>query len=74
MDAANVIALASSFLTIAGVVIGAKWQHSKNRAVQLSKLLALVLEAAEDDAISEKEFQGIVSLEKSLMGQEAPEV
>jgi len=37
-------------------------------------LLALVLEAAEDDAISEKEFQGIVSLEKSLMGQEAPEV
>lgn len=70
MDASSIIALASSFLTIAGVLVGAKWQYSKSKAAQLSKLLSLILSAAEDDAITEEEFQRIVSLAKSLVGAE----
>ncbi len=66
LDATSIVALASSFLTIAGVVIGAKWQYSKSKACQLTKLLDLILEAAEDDKITEDEFQGIVAAAKSL--------
>ena len=47
MDAANVIALASSFLTIAGVIIGAKWKYSKSKAAQLTMLFDLILEAVD---------------------------
>jgi hypothetical protein len=70
LDASSIAALITSFLTIAGVVVGAKWQYGKSKAAQLSKLLSLILKAAEDDAVSEEEFQGIVALAKSLMGQE----
>ncbi len=66
MDASSIIVLASSFLTIAGVVMGAKWQYSKSKAAQLTKLLDLILEAAEDDKVTEEEFQGIVAAAKSL--------
>ncbi len=66
LDATSVVALASSFLTIAGVAIGAKWQYSKSKAYQLTHLLELILEAAEDDKVTEEEFQGIVAAAKSL--------
>ena len=66
MDASNIIALASSFLTIGGVLVGAKWQYSKSKATQLTRLLDVILEAAEDDKVTEEEFQGIVTAAKSL--------
>jgi hypothetical protein len=66
LDTSSIIALASSFLTIAGVLVGAKWQYSKGKAAQLTKLLDVILEAAEDDKVTEEEFQGIVSAAKSL--------
>ncbi len=66
MDASNIIVLASSFLAIVGVFIGAKWQYSKSKVAQLMKLLDLILEAPEDDKVTEEEFQGIVSAAKSL--------
>jgi hypothetical protein len=66
LDASNIIALASSFLTIAGVLVGAKWQYSKSKAAQLTNLLRLILDAAEDDKVTEEEFQGIVAAAKSL--------
>ena len=49
-----------------GVLVGAKWQYSKSKAAQLTKLLDVILEAAEDDKVTEEEFQGIVSAAKSL--------
>ena len=73
LDASSIAALITSMLTIAGVLVGARWQEGHSKAAQLSKLLSLILSAAEDDAITEEEFQGIVSLAKALMGQEAPE-
>ncbi len=69
LDASSIVALASSFLTIVGVFIGAKWQYSKSKAAQVIKLLDLILEAAEDDKVTEEEFQGIVSAAKSLTDQ-----
>jgi hypothetical protein len=55
LDASSIIALASSFLTIAGVLVGAKWQYSKSKAAQLTKLLDVILEAAEDDKVRQSE-------------------
>jgi hypothetical protein len=66
LDASGIAILVSSFLTIAGVVVGAKWQYSKSKAAQLTRLLDLILEAAEDDKVTEEEFQGIVAAAKSL--------
>jgi hypothetical protein len=66
LDASSIIALASSFLTIGGVLVGARWQYSKSKAAQLAKLLDVILEAAEDDKVTEEEFQGIVTAAKSL--------
>ena len=47
-------------------MVGAKWQYSKSKAAQLAKLLDVILEAAEDDKVTEEEFQGIVTAAKSL--------
>ena len=72
MDAASVAALVTSALTIISVLIGAKWQLGKSKAAQLTQLLNLILSAAEDNAVSEEEFQGIVTVAKTLMDK--PEV
>ena len=70
LAASSIAALVTSLMTIVGVIVGAKWQYGKGKAAQLSELLSLILSAAEDDAITEEEFQGIVSLAKSLVGAE----
>jgi len=70
LAASSIAALVTSLMTIVGVIVGVKWQLGKSKAAQLSKLLSLILNAAEDDAITEEEFQGIVSLAKPLVGAE----
>ena len=70
LAASSIAALVTSLMTIVGVIVGAKWQYGKGKAAQLSELLSLILSAAEDDAITEEEFQGIVSLAKSLVNVE----
>lgn len=67
LDAIAVSALISSMLTILGVLLGAKYQTGKGKAKQLTQLLTTIIAAAEDDAVSEEEFKGIVSLAKALM-------
>jgi hypothetical protein len=66
LDVSAIVALTSSFLTITGVLIGAKWQYSKSEAAQLTKLFDLILEAAVDDKVADEEFRGIVTAAKSL--------
>lgn len=70
MDASSVAALVTAFLTIVSVLAGAKWQLGKSKAAQVSQLLNLVLKAAEDNTVSEEEFQGIVAAAKALMGKQ----
>jgi len=70
LAASSIAALVNSLMMIVGVLVGVKWQLGKSKAAQLSELLSLILSAAEDDAITEEEFQGIVSLAKSLVDVE----
>jgi predicted peroxiredoxin len=62
LNASIIAALVTIFLTIAGVLIIKKWQMGKSKTGQLSQLLALILEAAEDGKVSEEEFQGLFLL------------
>ncbi len=71
MDASSIAALVTSALTIIGVLAGAKWQLGKSKAAQLTQLLNLILSAAEDNTVSEEEFQGIVTAAKALMDKPA---
>ena len=67
LDASSIAALVTSALIIIGVLAGAKWQLGKSKAAQLAQLLNLILSAAEDNTVSEEEFQGIVTAAKTLM-------
>jgi hypothetical protein len=66
MDSASLMALASAFLTVVSVVLGVKYTQGLRKARLFAKLLRDIVEAAEDDEISEKEFQSIVASTKLI--------
>jgi hypothetical protein len=64
MDATSISVLASAILALVSTGIGAKyWTKVK----QLLGLLNEIIAAAEDDKISEEEFQDIVAKAKALL-------
>jgi len=71
LEPSSIAALITSALTIIGVLAGAKWQLGKSKATQLTQLLNLILNSAEDNTVSEEEFQGIVTAAKALMEKPA---
>lgn len=60
-------AVVSLILALLSVILGTRYQQGKAKAQQLSQLLKLIIDASEDDDISEKEFQDIVRAAKKLM-------
>ena len=68
MDYASIAILAGTLLTAASIVFGAKYGKGKAKAKQLTQLLSEVIEAAEDDKVSEEEFQQLVCSTKQLLG------
>ena len=71
MDYKSVSMLIGALLTIASAVFGLKYRQGKGKVKQLSDLLTTIIKAAEDDEVSEKEFQKIVASVKTLL--EKPE-
>lgn len=67
MDSSTIAAIVGLVLTCASVVFGGKYYQSKGKAKQLSSLLSSIIVAAEDDEVSEKEFQTIVASTKALI-------
>ena len=67
----SVAVLVRMVLAAISVVFGAKYKQGKGKAEQLTELLKTVVEAAEDDKVTEKEFQEIVASAKSFL--EKPE-
>lgn len=59
IDLNIVLGLVSAGLTVAGIVLGDRWQKVK-------KLLGKIVEAAQDDTVTEEEFQAIVTLAKEI--------
>jgi hypothetical protein len=69
LDAVSVAALASAVLTILSVMLGTKYRDGKAKAKQLAKLLANVVEAAEDNEVTEDEFHSVVEAAKVLLNE-----
>jgi hypothetical protein len=54
-------------LATSSVLLGAKYQQGKGKAKQLTDLLTSIIEAAQDDEVTEKESQKIVASAQELL-------
>lgn len=63
----SIALLAGLVLTVASVIFGTKYKQGKGKTKQLADLLATIIKAAEDDEVTEKEFQKIVASVKTLL-------
>jgi hypothetical protein len=68
MDCGSIAVLVGGILTVASAVLGAKYRQGKGKAKQLLDLLNAIIGAAEDDRVTEEEFQKIVADAKALLG------
>jgi CRISPR/Cas system CSM-associated protein Csm2 small subunit len=69
MDYASVAVLVGTVLAAASVVFGAKYKQGKGKAKQFAQLLNEVIDAAEDNEVSEEEFQKIVTSTKQVLNK-----
>ena len=60
MESGSIVALATAFLSVVSVFLGAKYKKWLAKGKLFAELLDDVVAAAEDDAVSEEEFQRIV--------------
>ena len=73
MDYATIAILAGTVLSTVSVLLGAKYTKGKSKAKQLVALLGEIIEAAQDDKVSEEEFQQIVTSTKKILSGEPEE-
>ena len=66
MESGSIVALATAILTILSVFLGAKYRKWLERGRLFAELFDDVVAAAEDDKISEEEFQEIVAKSKKV--------
>jgi hypothetical protein len=67
MEYLSIAMVIGALLAVASVVFGAKYRQGKGKAKQLVDLLNKIIDAAQDDQVTEKEFQETVTLTKNLL-------
>jgi len=67
MDSASIVALATAVLSVVSVFLGVKYRKWLERARLFAELLSDIIAAAEDDKVSEEEFQNIVAAAKRVV-------
>ena len=70
MESISIITIATAVLSIVSLFLGAKYRKWLERGRLFAKLLDDIIAAAEDDNISEDEFQKIVADAKKFAAQE----
>ena len=70
MESSSIITIATAVLSIVSLFLGAKYRKWLGRGRLFAKLLDDIVAAAEDDKISEEEFQKIVADAKQVTAQE----
>jgi hypothetical protein len=70
MESTSIITVATAVLSIVSLFLGAKYRKWLERGRLFAKLLDDIVAAAEDDKISEEEFQKIVAEAKKVAAQE----
>jgi hypothetical protein len=69
MESSSIIAVVTAVLSIVSVFLGAKYRKWLERGRLFAKLFDDIVAAAEDDKISEEEFQKIVAEAKKVAAQ-----
>lgn len=69
MESGSFVAVVSAVLTVVSVFLGAKYRKWLEKGRLLAALLDDIIEAAEDDKISEEEFQNIVAKTKQVIAE-----
>ena len=64
MESSSFVAVATAILSVVSVFLGTKYRKWLSRGRLFAELLDDVVAAAEDDAVSEEEFQKIVAKAK----------
>ena len=64
MESGSIVAVATAVLSVVSVVLGTKYKKWLDRGRLFAELLGDIVAAAEDDAVSEEEFQSIVAKAK----------
>jgi hypothetical protein len=66
MEIGSIIAVTTAFLTLFSVFLGAKYRKWLGKGRLFAGLLDDIVAAAEDDKVSEEEFQKIVAQAKKV--------
>jgi hypothetical protein len=69
LDTTSISVLAGALLAVISLTFGATYQKVKAKLKQLKDLLTTIIAAAEDDKVSEEEFQDILAKAKALLSQ-----
>jgi len=67
MESGSIVALATAVLTVVSVFLGVKYRQGLKKARLFAELLADVVAAAEDDKVTEEEFQNIIAAAKRVV-------
>jgi hypothetical protein len=66
MESGSIIAVATAVLTVVSVFLGTKYKKWLDRGRLFAKLFDDIIAAAEDDKVTEEEFQRIVAAAKQV--------
>ena len=66
MESSSFVAVATAILTVVSVLLGAKYRKWLERSRLFAELFNDLVAAAEDDKVSEEEFQEIVAKAKKV--------
>ena len=66
MESGSIVAVATTVLTVVSVFLGAKYRKWLEMGRLFAKLFDDIVAAAEDDKVSEEEFQRIVAKAKKV--------
>ena len=64
MESGSIVAVATAVLSVVSVFLGSKYRKWLERGRLFAELFDDLVAAAEDDKVSEEEFQGIVAKAK----------
>ena len=66
MESGSIVAVATAVLSVVSVFLGVKYRQGLKKARLFADLLNDVVAAAEDDKVTEEEFQNIVAAAKRV--------
>jgi len=69
MESSSIVAVVTAVLSVVSVLLGAKYRKWLERGRLFAKLFDAIVAAAEDDKISEEEFQRIVAEAKKVAAE-----